>query len=102
VKKIKATPKYLRHKRICAKTNNRCAHCGKKLNKLNWTVDHYIPKSKGGTYADNNLMPLCKECNRSRGDRSINPREYYKFASNYEINRLKRYERENKYLLRFN
>ena len=32
------------------------------------TVDHIIPKSRGGTYALKNLDPMCYQCNQDKGD----------------------------------
>jgi 5-methylcytosine-specific restriction endonuclease McrA len=32
------------------------------------TVDHVIPRSKGGTDADANLLPACLSCNSRRGN----------------------------------
>jgi 5-methylcytosine-specific restriction enzyme A len=41
-------------------------------------IDHIIPLSKGGTYDDDNLQPLCTECHKvktaSDTGRTIKPR----------------------------
>lgn len=34
------------------------------------SLDHKIPKSKGGTNDDDNLILSCSECNNAKGDRS--------------------------------
>jgi len=41
-----------------------CCYCG---SKENLSVDHIIPKSKGGTDFGENLIWSCKSCNSSKG-----------------------------------
>jgi len=43
-----------------------CQHCGATEN---LTVDHIVPLAKGGTNELDNLQPLCKSCNSSKGAR---------------------------------
>ena len=78
---------------VWKKSNGRCAHCGKET-KRSRTVDHYIPKSRGGGYDRRNLAPLCKTCNRERGSQEVIPREYYKYLSEWALDELEEYERE--------
>jgi CRISPR/Cas system Type II protein with McrA/HNH and RuvC-like nuclease domain len=33
------------------------------------TVDHYIPRGRGGTNTLNNLVPCCNDCNQRKGNR---------------------------------
>lgn len=53
-------------KRIFEKHGDVCAICG---SKINITIDHIIPVIKGGNNGDDNLRPLCKKCNSSKGGR---------------------------------
>lgn len=39
----------------------RCWWCGRKMTEV--TIDHAIPRSKGGTNSVDNLVPACRECN---------------------------------------
>jgi 5-methylcytosine-specific restriction endonuclease McrA len=48
-----------------------CAYCGAKRQRL--TIDHIIPKSKGGKANFENCVSSCKPCNNKKGDRT--PRE---------------------------
>lgn len=45
---------------VLEKDNYECHYCGKFGN----TVDHIIPKSKGGEFTEENLVCSCQECNR--------------------------------------
>lgn len=44
--------------------NYECAYCG---NKQDLTLDHIIPRSKGGADKITNVVCACKECNESKG-----------------------------------
>ncbi len=55
-----------------------CPECGMKMHNKNskelktyMTVDHIIPKSKGGKRNIENLRPLCRQCNNERGNKPI-------------------------------
>ena len=48
-----------------------CQYCSKKLNKGRFTLDHVIPKSKGGKTDWNNLVVSCEKCNIKKGDQSL-------------------------------
>jgi hypothetical protein len=40
-----------------------CYHCQKAIAMGKTTLDHYLPRSKGGTYDVFNLVACCKRCN---------------------------------------
>ena len=44
-----------------------CQYCGTERNSL--TVDHVIPRSKGGLSTWENIVTCCAPCNRRKGDR---------------------------------
>ena len=50
-----------------------CAGCEMHFPFRNFTVDHMIPRSRGGTHHLDNLQLLCGACNSVKGDR---PQEY--------------------------
>lgn len=56
---------------LCAFYNQTCLRCGKQK-KL--TVDHIVPLSLGGTNSIDNIQPLCKSCNTSKGVKVIDYR----------------------------
>ena len=45
-----------------------CFYCGGFLNSYNRTVDHIIPKSKGGILSNDNKVFACKRCNQFKSD----------------------------------
>lgn len=55
-----------RHK-IYKRDNHECVYCG---SKKNLTVDHILPKSKGGDNTWTNLITCCSNCNRQKGDKT--------------------------------
>ncbi len=44
-----------------------CRYCGVKLTKQTATIDHYLPRSKGGRTVLANLALACLRCNVSKG-----------------------------------
>lgn len=48
--------------------NNQCVYCG---NKKNLTVDHVIPKSKGGKNTWQNLVTCCQKCNTQKDNLTV-------------------------------
>jgi 5-methylcytosine-specific restriction endonuclease McrA len=51
---------------ILKRDKNMCAYCGRRAD----TVDHVIPKSKGGDESDSNLVACCKRCNMEKSNRT--------------------------------
>ncbi len=58
----------LTRKNILKRDGHRCAYCGR--GDLPLTVDHVIPKSRGGTDTWENLVAACLPCNNRKGDRT--------------------------------
>jgi 5-methylcytosine-specific restriction endonuclease McrA len=46
-----------------------CQYCGKQGGDL--TIDHVIPRSRGGAHAWDNLVSACKPCNHRKGGKSL-------------------------------
>jgi len=56
---------------IFSRDNFTCCYCGDKLKVNECTVDHIIPKSKGGESSWENCVCSCKKCNHRKGDKTL-------------------------------
>nr|WP_246361159.1 HNH endonuclease [Haloechinothrix aidingensis] len=45
----------------------RCAYCGSKAT----TVDHVVPRSRGGAHTWQNCVACCSKCNHRKADRLL-------------------------------
>ena len=52
-----------------------CAYCGTRKEKL--SIDHIIPKSRGGQTTFENCVAACKACNLRKGGRTPNEAKMY-------------------------
>jgi len=51
----------------------KCQYCGEVYDYDELTIDHVIPRSKGGLTTWENTVTSCKSCNYKKGDRLITP-----------------------------
>lgn len=58
----------LSRKNILRRDGHRCQYCGRSDVPL--TVDHVIPRARGGEDAWENLVGACVRCNNKKGDRT--------------------------------
>lgn len=57
-----------------------CAHCGTALDFwTNFTLEHVIPLSKGGTNEKKNFVALCETCNQQKANDIIPPMEFFPY-----------------------
>jgi len=73
--------------KVFEKTDYHCAYCGCVLTPDNWTIEHIIPKIKGGTNAYENLVGACKTCNGTKSGLSV---QEYRQAIKNQIKELQR------------
>jgi CRISPR/Cas system Type II protein with McrA/HNH and RuvC-like nuclease domain len=66
---VRFRPKNLRvnRKRIFKRDNNTCGYCG---SQKNLTIDHIVPKSRGGKNTWENMITCCSRCNSVKDDRT--------------------------------
>lgn len=58
---------------IYARDRGRCQYCGIRVAKNEWTYDHVVPRSQGGTTRWENVVVACggvKGCNQYKGGRT--------------------------------
>lgn len=64
---------------LIAECGDRCHYCagkvkirtGRRYEEDDATVDHVVPRSKGGTDARGNLALACRKCNKAKEDRDL-------------------------------
>lgn len=66
---IRFRPKTIKvnRKRIFKRDGYSCQYCG---SKRNLTIDHVIPRSRGGTNTWKNMVTCCFRCNSYKGDKT--------------------------------
>lgn len=65
--KYHSRPLKINRKRIYKRDNNQCVYCE---SKKHLTIDHVIPKSKGGNNSWKNLVTCCLPCNLKKGNKT--------------------------------
>lgn len=53
---------------VYTRDNFTCLYCGKQPGTKNLTLDHVLPKSRGGAFSWQNLATACLECNYIKAD----------------------------------
>jgi 5-methylcytosine-specific restriction endonuclease McrA len=64
--KFRTKPIKISRHRIYARDNHQCVYCG---SKKSLTIDHVIPRSKGGLNTWTNMVTSCFSCNVKKGDK---------------------------------
>ena len=54
---------------IIARDGYRCQYCGKRLSASQLSIDHVVPKSRGGRSSWLNVVAACSPCNTRKGGR---------------------------------
>ncbi|MFE1357403.1 HNH endonuclease [Streptomyces harbinensis] len=57
----------LTRRALFARDGGRCAYCGA----VATSVDHVIPRSRGGAHAWDNVVAACRSCNHLKADRQV-------------------------------
>lgn len=69
-KKKKPKPNPRRKVRLkLLKSRPYCHYCGRKVDESSSSLDHVIPRSKGGPNSQDNLVLSCLSCNNKKADK---------------------------------
>src|SRR5256712_13581408 len=55
-------------KEVLARDDHACQYCGRRGHDL--TLDHGMPRHRGGQHASENVVAACKQCNHRKGGRT--------------------------------
>jgi len=66
---VKVRPLYVRFSRenVYLRDGHQCQYCGKPCRNDELTLDHILPRSRGGRTTWKNIVTACVECNRIKG-----------------------------------
>lgn len=64
-------PLPLSRRTVLARDLYTCQYCGGQPGKHDLTVDHVIPRSRGGATTWENVVAACAACNHRKGDRTL-------------------------------
>jgi len=65
----------LSRKNILLRDRNTCQYCGVVLSSSDLTLDHVVPRSRGGSSTWENLVACCHPCNRRKGNHLLGETE---------------------------
>ncbi len=57
----------LNRRTVFVRDDHSCQYCGRKAESL----DHVVPRSRGGAHTWTNVVACCRSCNTSKGDRML-------------------------------
>ena len=57
-------------KSVFKRDNHICQYCQKSFGEKELTLDHVLPKSRGGKKSWTNIVSACKKCNQKKGDKT--------------------------------
>lgn len=85
--------------KIYKNSNYKCIYCHISLEEMmlfnSYTIDHKIPRSRGGKDNIDNLCLCCRSCNSKKGVRTYD--EYIKYLKVKDTVRYKKYLKEHIY-----
>jgi 5-methylcytosine-specific restriction endonuclease McrA len=68
-RRIPRQTRSLSRKNILLRDRHTCQYCRQIFSPIELTLDHVIPRSRGGKSTWENLVTCCRRCNNGKGDR---------------------------------
>ena len=68
--RLPRTPVKFNRRNIFARDSNRCQYCGKRFSTNELSLDHIVPRSRGGETSWTNIVCCCVACNVHKGGRT--------------------------------
>ena len=72
----------LTRREIFARDRHTCQYCGRQSNDL--TLDHIVPRHRGGSHSWDNLVAACKNCNHRKGGKTLEETHFRLVRSPFE------------------
>src|ERR687894_2772693 len=72
----------LSRREVFARDGHACQYCGRQTHDL--TLDHVVPRHKGGAHTWENLVAACKGCNHRKGGKSVDEARFKLVRPPYE------------------
>jgi 5-methylcytosine-specific restriction endonuclease McrA len=60
----------LNRRNLFARDQNRCQYCGRRISTKDLSIDHVVPRSRGGETCWENVVCACLRCNVKKGGRT--------------------------------
>ncbi len=70
IKRLKLSVPFSR-RNIALRDNSQCQYCARILHSHEYTLDHVIPRSKGGLSTWTNLVLCCIKCNKQKNNHTL-------------------------------
>ena len=56
---------------VIRRDGHKCQYCCNIFSASELTLDHVVPKSRGGTTCYENVVACCRDCNTKKGDKTL-------------------------------
>ena len=68
-----------KHRKHSYKSRKKCWYCGTPLRRSTATLDHVLPRSRGGDGTPENVVLACRGCNNRKDDMTVDEFRWHLF-----------------------